>query len=241
MTSTPKSVAAYWNQLYKSGGTSGPGSIGKIRDWKWRIIRHYAGDPKEILDVGCGDLSFWDGRDCASYLGIDIAPEVLARDRLRRPSWTFIAVSAAVPLKVRRRVVFCFDLLFHVLNDNEYFAIVDNLCAYTGEWLFVFTWEKNPFEGLLPRFRIVLPSDASRIRRVGFAIAHPVKVLRALLAPVPSTDEVYQKYRPMNTSLDRFRSGGLTLVAVHPCPFAGATGALYVFQRPESRNSMLVG
>jgi len=236
MTPASEGAATYWEQRYATGGTSGAGSIGKIREWKWRIIRQYVGDPEEVLDVGCGDLSFWEGRNCASYVGIDIAPSVLVRNRQRRPTWAFIAATASVRIKVRRRVVFCLDLVFHILDDDEYFAILDNLCEYTGEWLFIFTWRRNPFGKLLPRIRVALPGGESRAHRLGYALAHPFKISKALLAPAPSTSG-YQKYRPMGASLDRFRNGGLTPVAVHRCPYAGATGALYVFQRLEGQTS----
>ncbi len=224
----------YWEGRYASGGESGSGSIGRIRDWKWKVIRAYVGHPDEVLDVGCGDLSFWEGRECASYLGIDIAPSVLAEDRGRRPTWAFVATSAAVPLRVRRRIVLCLDLLFHILSDSEYYSILDNLCMYTAEWLFIFTWQRNPFDRLLARIRIAAPRGESRARRVAFLLTHPVKVVEAVFSPSRDSDDFYQKFRPLNASFNRLRRAGLNLEGVHQCPHDGGLGALYVFRRMES-------
>ncbi len=237
MTSPTQSGTIYWERRYASGGSSGPGSVDEVRAWKWGVVRQYVGDPEEVLDVACGDLSFWEGHDCASYVGIDVSPSVLAKDRERRPPWSFIAASAATRLNVRRKVVFCFDLLFHILDDDAYHAILDNLCEYTGEWLFLYTWQQNPFEKLPSRIRITAPIGESRMRRVGYVVAHPIRILKAILAPARNSDNIYQMYRPLEASFDRIRNAGLTLEATYPCPYGGAVGALYVFRRTEARGS----
>ena len=73
----------YWNNRYELGGTSGPGSISINRDWKWKIIQKYCNDPNDIIDVGCGDLSFWDGKNCANYIGIDISESYIEMTKQR--------------------------------------------------------------------------------------------------------------------------------------------------------------
>src|SRR5437870_7971620 len=52
----------FWDSRYRRGGTSGPGSAGLERRWKWRLVHRYVGDPDQVLDVGCGDLGFWQDR-----------------------------------------------------------------------------------------------------------------------------------------------------------------------------------
>lgn len=127
------------------GGDSGAGSVGALRRWKWRIIKSYAGQPKDVLDVGCGDLRFWKGRRCRTYLGIDISKTIIERDRLRRPDWNFQVGGADILPVGRHEVVLCLDLLFHIMDDFEYLRILDALAFATGRWLFVYTWSRNPF------------------------------------------------------------------------------------------------
>lgn len=66
-----KMEKTYWETRYGRGGTSGSGSIGVGRTWKWKVIgemiRSHSPELLEsddslskIIDVGCGDLSFWD-------------------------------------------------------------------------------------------------------------------------------------------------------------------------------------
>lgn len=79
-------IFQYWENRYRKGGTSGAGSTGEYRKWKWGIIESYVGNVDDVLDVGCGDLSFWEGRDCPKYLGLDISPTIIEKDRQLRPS-----------------------------------------------------------------------------------------------------------------------------------------------------------
>ena len=73
----------YWNKRYANGLTSGDGSIGCLKDFKWGIIDKYVGDisQKSVIDVGCGDLSFWEGKDCDEYTGIDISNVVIEHNK----------------------------------------------------------------------------------------------------------------------------------------------------------------
>lgn len=135
----------YWEDRYRRGATSGPGSAGWEKRWKWRQISRYAGVLDHVLDVGCGDLGFWEGHDCSDYVGIDVSPYIQARNAKLRPNWSFLvldATKAAIP--VRKRVVFCFDVVFHVLPEDEFGFLIKNLVASTEEWLFLSNWGYNP-------------------------------------------------------------------------------------------------
>jgi len=136
----------YWDKRYSQGGTSGGGSVGEIRDWKWKIITSFLPKINHVIDVGCGDLRFWEGRDCDDYIGIDVSPTVIEKNRLLRPKWKFICQNAFIPIPdLKKPNVFCIDLLYHVLNQSHFFNILDNLCAFSEDLLFVYTLTSNPF------------------------------------------------------------------------------------------------
>ena len=87
---------SYWEERYASGSDSGKGSIGDIRKWKWSIINTYLHHVKEVIDIGCGDLSFWEGVKCLDYVGIDISPTIIKANMAKRPDWIFITASVDV-------------------------------------------------------------------------------------------------------------------------------------------------
>jgi len=121
-------IFQYRENRYRKGGTSGAGSIWENRKWKWGIIERYVGNLDDVLDVGCGDLSFWEGRDCSKYLGLDIFPTIIEKDRQLRPSWQFKVHQAEVPLDVHARIVLCMDLLFH-MNGRETLSLCERPCV----------------------------------------------------------------------------------------------------------------
>jgi len=141
----------FWDKRYRQGGTSGVGSTGWERRWKWRLIHRYVGDPVQVLDVGCGDLGFWEGRECPDYLGLDVSPFVQERNAAQRPRWSFQILDATKEtIPFQRRIVFCFDVVFHVLPEDEFRRLVHNLVAATQQWLFVTNWGYNPLPGGRP-------------------------------------------------------------------------------------------
>jgi hypothetical protein len=137
----------YWEKRYRDGGKSGQGSVGMARDWKWSVIQKHVPQVEDVVDVGCGDLSFWEGRTCERYIGIDISPHIIRRNSEKRPDWAFVARPAEKRLPLRGRVVLCLDVLFHILDDETAMGIMENLCEYSSEWVIIHAWWRNPFEG----------------------------------------------------------------------------------------------
>ena len=141
---------SYWEERYQSGGASGPDNLDDYYQGLWDIIESYAGDVQEVIDVGCGDLRFWKGRECEQYTGIDLSETIIERNRCLRPTWKFISGNAAhaIPIKAKANVVLCLGLLFHVFDEGEYQAILKNLVKYSKKWIFIYTWRKNPLATL---------------------------------------------------------------------------------------------
>lgn len=215
----------YWDARYRNGGRSSDRDITASRAWKQRIITEYAGPPDAVVDVGCGDLTFWAaGVQPATYTGIDISPAIIEENRRAHPDWTFHCSPAEVPVPgVSGRVVICQDMLFHVMDDAAYRQILRNLTRYAEEWLFIFTWYTNPFEWF-PHSAVL----AGRLLKRG-RVREAVVALSMLDPPV--TDGIYQKFRRLETDLDLFTAAGFDLVATRP---ANEIGAMYVFHRRGS-------
>jgi hypothetical protein len=137
----------YWEERYKKGGNSGKGSRNFVRIWKWfNINKHVKISDSDVIDVGCGDLAFWKGRSCKKYIGIDISPTIVQLNAVQRPNWNFICGDASQYHKINpAEVVFCNDILFHIINDETYKKILENLTIYSKKYIFIYTWLKNPF------------------------------------------------------------------------------------------------
>jgi len=211
----------YWEGNYKKGGTSGPGSIGQVRRWKWESIGKYAGQITDVIDVGCGDLSFWEGKTPPSrYIGIDISQTIIDRNRNRWPNSTFICSSADRTLKLEQaRTVFCLDVLFHIMDDEIYKSILVNLTLYSSEWIFAYTWRKNPFTSPIFRTRVALSSLLHR--KLGLALEN---------IGDQSSDGLYQKYRKFEDYFPLLLENGFEIKARETSGRLDDLGLLYVFR-----------
>jgi hypothetical protein len=154
----------FWNKKYAEGGISGRGSLGIYRNWKWNHITRTIGtDIDSLIDVGCGDLSFWNHpignkilkQKNFKYTGIDISDHIIKRNRIRHaegfkriyPGMKFVCSPAHEEQPgLRAQVVFALDLLFHIMDNGEFVMILENLCNYANLFLVIYTWKNNPFE-----------------------------------------------------------------------------------------------
>ena len=137
----------FWDTRYRGGADSGAGSRGSYRKWKWKIINSYVDvKTKSVLDVGCGDLQFLKGRKFGSYLGFDISPYIIAKNQGQHPDLSFKVKDVTVSDTDLPQfdVVFCMDLLFHIMDESGFVRLLENLNRWAGEWLFVINWSINP-------------------------------------------------------------------------------------------------
>lgn len=205
--------SSYWDSRYRAGGTSGPGSIGSLREWKWSVLEKQGGPLQNVIDVGCGDLSFWDGRDCDHYTGIDISPTIQRRNKIARPYWKFATRSADQLIPgLEADTVLCLDMLFHIMDDSTYRKILENLCHYSTNQIFIYTWINNPFTTLRAKLRAV-------------RLNHTLKPLID-----STTDGKYQKYRDFLTYLPVFQNNGFLLIANEQTEI-NPYGAMFIFQK----------
>jgi ubiquinone/menaquinone biosynthesis C-methylase UbiE len=137
----------YWDNRYQTGGTSGCGSIGELRDWKWGIIKKYNPELTSVIDIGCGDMRFWDNQPLPSdYTGIDISETIIKRNKQKYPEGKFNVASSTELLPITSDSVFCLDMLFHIMEKDDYIKTLENCCIYSKKYIFIYTWLINPLK-----------------------------------------------------------------------------------------------
>lgn len=213
-------MSNYWEEHYRRGGDSGEGSSGAVRDYKWQVISKFS-KLQDVIDIGCGDLQLWEGRGCVNYLGLDISPTVIKKNQEKRPDWKFIVFDSSASLPLKADTVLCLEMLFHVLDEQVFIKTIKNLCEYSSNWIFIYTWKENPFADWHIRKQAVW----NLCKRVKF-----LKAFRMLFRY--DTDGIYQKYRKFDGYLEIFKKADFTLVSVEQ---KYDFGAMYVFKRDESK------
>ncbi len=213
----------YWEHRYLSGGTSGLGSVGENKAWKWRLIDQLIPQLDHVIDVGCGDLTFWEGRDCYDYVGIDISETIVKKNQLRRPKWKFICSNAGNRIDgLRKDVVFCLDVLFHIMNENMLLNILKNLCYYSKKYILINTWKNNPFNKHNQIKKIPVLLKNLRFINVLYSFKN-------LFGHHRITDGKYQRYHSLESYMHVFRENGFELIRIEENP--DKIGALYIFKK----------
>jgi hypothetical protein len=138
-----------WNEHYKTGGKSGePEDYEISRPWKKNIISmHCDIKTDSFIDIGCGDLQFWNGEIPVHYTGIDISPVIIQKNKSLYPDAIFIVSNAIIPRCISANVVMCFDMLWHILDDDDYIKILINMKKYSKKYIIIYTWNRNVFGG----------------------------------------------------------------------------------------------
>ena len=165
----------YWDERYNSGGNSGWCSVGELKEWRWKIIKdHVSLKDLSVLDVGCGDLRFWKDKKHEDYTGIDISSVIIEKNRLLRPDWTFFHGNVS-SYEMHRGfdVVFCFEMLFHIMSESSFIEILKNLNRWTRKILFISCWSERPEPFVHPHYQahyqlddyLYLLSDLRLIKR----------------------------------------------------------------------------
>jgi hypothetical protein len=145
-----------WEDHYAKGGRSGDPEDYKLsRPWKHDILKKYYNMGIDtIIDVGCGDLQFWNKMPPTKYIGIDISKTIVDKHNLMFDDKPFICSNASNKLDIHADVVICFDMLWHIIDDNEYIKILNNIKSYSNKYIFIYTWNSNPFNiGIINQIR----------------------------------------------------------------------------------------
>ena len=73
------SSSVYWDGRYKSGGTSGRGSSGRLAEFKAEFLNDYVKQRgiASVIEHGCGDGAQLKLAQYPSYTGLDISPRAI--------------------------------------------------------------------------------------------------------------------------------------------------------------------
>jgi SAM-dependent methyltransferase len=129
---TFRSTAAYWEDRYAQGGTSGAGSYGRQAEWKAEIVNGWVAelDVTSVVDLGCGDGNQLSLAKYPRYLGLDPSATAVRTciERFRGDATkSFIAYDPSTLSDpagwLRGDLALSMEVIFHLIEDeifNDY-------------------------------------------------------------------------------------------------------------------------
>jgi hypothetical protein len=153
-----KNSADYWDQRYKSGGNSGPGSYNRLAEFKANFLNRFVADQNiaSVIEFGSGDGSQLKLAHYPAYLGIDVSAKAVELCRTtfaNDPSKNFIISSELEP-GTTADLALSLDVIYHLTENSVYEAYMHRL--FQSALRFVIIYSSNmeqPWEAKHVRHR----------------------------------------------------------------------------------------
>lgn len=135
----PANLRKRFAGVYRDGGwgsaesLSGPGSerdSGSVRQ-ALKVLRKVAGEHqvRSMVDIPCGDFNwmplFLEENPELKYLGYDVVPEIVARNRRRNRGVKFQALDITRRIPAKADLVFSKDLINHLMEKDVWAALAN--------------------------------------------------------------------------------------------------------------------
>jgi len=137
--------ARYWEQRYRGSGTSGPGSYGRLAEFKAEVLNAFMrdNDVLSVMEFGCGDGNQLSMSDYPSYTGLDVAPWVIEACQRRfhdDKSKNFILYE---PQSYRpgatAEAVLSLDVIYHLTDDRVFNLYMEHLFAAATRFVIIYS------------------------------------------------------------------------------------------------------
>lgn len=122
-----RNSSQYWKSRYSEGGNSGPGSYGRLAQWKAETINKLVAERKvqSVIEFGCGDGDQLRLASYPQYIGLDIAPAAI-RSCIQKfgddASKSFFAIDTGAMSdrlgRLRSEMSLSLDVLYHLVEDE---------------------------------------------------------------------------------------------------------------------------
>lgn len=142
------SSARYWQERYAGGGTSGPGSYGRLAEFKAQVINSFVADNaiESVVEFGCGDGNQLSLYEMPRYVGIDVSPRIITECQRRfadDPKKTFHLDGPGQPEidppRFRADLALSIDVLFHLTEDDVFERYMRNLFRAGTKFVIIYS------------------------------------------------------------------------------------------------------
>lgn len=138
--------ADYWIARYKSGHYSGPGSRGRLAEFKAEVVNAFVAEHQvaSLIEFGCGDGHQLLLAKYPSYLGLDISPYALnwCREMFAGDASKRFALMADYAGEVADASL-SLDVIYHLMEDEVFEQYMQKLFGAARRFVVVYS---NNFE-----------------------------------------------------------------------------------------------
>ena len=136
--------AAFWESVYREGGTSGPGSYGRLAEFKAEILNEFVRtrDIRTVIEFGCGDGAQLQLARYPEYVGVDVAAASILRcSALFAPDSTKrFYLADALPKDLGTfDLALSLDVIYHLVEDSVFHVYMKRLFSVSRRHVIIYS------------------------------------------------------------------------------------------------------
>jgi SAM-dependent methyltransferase len=135
--------ASFWENVYRHGGTSGPGSYGRLAHFKAEILNDFVRTRKvrTVIEFGCGDGAQLRLAKYPEYVGVDVSPAAIDRCSLLfadDSSKRFFSAGALPTDLGTFDLALSLDVIYHLLEDAVFEEYMGRLFRFSRRYVVIY-------------------------------------------------------------------------------------------------------
>lgn len=146
----------YWEERYAAGGDSGPGSRGRLAQFKAEFINDFVARNgiSTVIEYGCGDGRQLSLARYPEYVGFDVSPRAVAlcRERFRGDGHKRFELVTDYAGE-RAELTLSLDVIYHLVEDDAFEAYMQRLFDSADRFVIVYSSDAEPAAPTAPHVR----------------------------------------------------------------------------------------
>jgi SAM-dependent methyltransferase len=149
--------SSYWEGRYAIGGTSGPGSQGRLAAFKADVVNCFAekNNVQSVIEFGCGDGRQLSLACYSRYIGLDISPTAVAtcRERFAEDDRKQFFLYKSGNSNRSAEMALSLDVIYHLIEDEVFETYMTDLFNAAERYVLIYSDNRDSWEPGAPHVR----------------------------------------------------------------------------------------
>ncbi len=152
----------YWEERYRSNGTSGYGSYGRLAEFKANVINRFVLEKNiaSVIDFGCGDGNQLSMFYVSKYIGVDVSKFVIEKCKNNfnsDPGKFFYTISEFIESPIKAELTLSLDVIYHLVEDDIFAGYMHMLFSASKRFCIIYSCNEE-----------CIKTDSQHVRRRKF-------------------------------------------------------------------------
>jgi hypothetical protein len=135
--------AAFWENTYQQGETSGPGSYGRLAEFKAEVLNDFVQTRgiQRVIEFGCGDGAQLQLGRYPEYVGVDVAPSSINRcsSLFAQDSTKHFYLADSIPKDIGVfDLALSLDVIYHLVENSVFDTYMRRLFSYSRSFVIIY-------------------------------------------------------------------------------------------------------